>query len=92
MSYKITDYTKKQADKLGVTVKPSTNKKKKIDVFKGGEKVASVGAIGYADFPTHIENHGSEFANQRRRLYKIRHQSDRLKKGTPGYFADRLLW
>jgi hypothetical protein len=52
MSYKITEYTKEQAKKLGVTVKPSTNKNKKIDVFKGGEKIASVGGAGYADYPT----------------------------------------
>ena len=31
--YIITDYTKNKAKKLGVIVKPSTNKKKKIDVF-----------------------------------------------------------
>ena len=32
--YFITDYTKKQAKKLGVTVKQSSNKDKKIDVIK----------------------------------------------------------
>ncbi len=92
MSYKITDYTKQQASKLGVSVKPSTNKKKKIDVFKGGEKIASVGAIGYADFPTHMQTHGAEFAIQRRRLYKIRHSEDLKKKNSPGWFANKLLW
>lgn len=33
MPYKITSYTLKKAKKLGVTVKPSTSKLKKIDVF-----------------------------------------------------------
>lgn len=92
MTYKITDYTKEQAAKLGVSVKPSANIKKKIDVFKNNKKIASVGAIGYADFPTHLENHGAEFAKQRRRLYKIRHEKDRNIKGTAGYWADKLLW
>jgi len=34
MSYTITNYTRRQAKRLGVTVKPSTRKGKKIDVFK----------------------------------------------------------
>jgi len=92
MSYKITDYTMQQAAKLGVTVKPSTNKKKKIDVFKNGEKVASVGAKGYSDYPTYMKTNGKEFAEERRRLYKIRHKKDRKEKGSQGFYADRLLW
>lgn len=38
--YNITDYTRKQSKKLGVTVKPSTNKTKKIDVYKKNKKIA----------------------------------------------------
>ncbi len=93
MAYRIKAYTLKQAKKLGVSVKPSTVKGKKIDVFdKKGEKLASVGAIGYDDYPTFIEKKGKEYADSRRYLYKIRHKKDRLKKGTPGYYADKLLW
>ena len=40
--YKITSRQKDNADKLGVTIKPSTNKNKKIDVFKNGIKIASI--------------------------------------------------
>ena len=40
MDYKIKNYTKVQANKLGVIVKPSTLKNKKIDVFKSGKKIA----------------------------------------------------
>ena len=37
--YTITDYTKNKAKLLGVVVKPSQNKKKKIDVYsKDGKK------------------------------------------------------
>jgi hypothetical protein len=90
--YKITDYTKKRAKSLGVEVKPSSVKGKKIDVFKNGKKVASVGAIGYNDYPTHIAKNGKEFADKRRKLYKIRHKNDKDKKGTNGYYADKLLW
>jgi len=92
MAYTITNYTKQQAKKLGVTVKPSTVKGKKIDVFKNGKKVASVGAIGYGDYPTYKKTKGNKYAEERRRLYKIRHSNNRNKKGTNGYYADKLLW
>jgi len=90
--YAITSYTKIQAKKLGVTVKPSTNKNKKIDVYKNNEKVASVGAINYNDYPTYMKNEGKKYADKRRKLYKMRHESDRHIKNSPGYYADKLLW
>ena len=95
--YKISDYTKKRAKALGVEVKPSRTNGKKIDVFKNGTKVASVGALGYADYPTYmrLERQGkveSGTAVIRRRSYKARHQKDRMVKGSAGYYADQLLW
>lgn len=88
--YKITPYSYKQAKKLGVTIKNSTNPKKKIDVFKNGKKLCSVGGIGYNDYPTYMLKRGKTFANTRRKLYKIRHTKDR-NKGC-GYYADKILW
>lgn len=88
----ITKYTYKRAKKLGVTVKTSTVKNKKIDVFRNGKKIASVGAKGMNDYPTYMKTRGLEYANERRRLYKIRHDKDRKKKGSRGWFADQLLW
>ena len=52
MAYKIKTYTKNQAKKYGLKVKPSKVKGKKIDVFKGDKKVASVGALGMGDYDT----------------------------------------
>jgi hypothetical protein len=92
MSYTITDYTKRQAQKLGVKVKPSKNKGKKIDVFIGDKKVASVGALGMMDYPNWIKSRGLKYARERRRLYKIRHEKTRNKVGSPSYYADKLLW
>ena len=80
MPYKIKRHTYTQAKKIGVTVKPSTVKGKKIDVFKNGKKVASVGALGYGDFPTFKQTKGKKYADERRRLYKIIHQKNRNKK------------
>ena len=57
--YNITNYTYKKAKKLGLTVKPSKNKTKKIDVYKKGVKIASVGANGMNDYPTYIKKCGN---------------------------------
>tara|TARA_Y100001972_G_C7624289_1_gene313105 strand:- start:83 stop:361 length:279 start_codon:yes stop_codon:yes gene_type:complete len=92
MSYRIKPYSFKQAKKLNVEIKPSKVKGKKIDVFKKGKKVASIGAIGYNDYPTYIQKKGKKFADKRRKLYKIRHEKDRKVKGSAGYYADQILW
>lgn len=92
MKYTITNYTKKQATRIGVTVKPSTNSEKKIDVFRKSRKIASVGANGMNDFPTYIKKRGLTFAKTRRRLYKMRHEKDRHTKWSNGWLADKLLW
>ena len=92
MTYSITKYTYNKAKQLGVTIKPSTNKTKKIDVYKKTFKIASIGAYGMNDYPTYIKKKGIKYAKTRRRLYKIRHNKDRKTKGTPGWYADKLLW
>ena len=90
--YKITQYTKEKAKDLNVKVKPSTNPKKKIDVYKDNKKIASVGALGFYDYPTYVIKKGKPYADERRRLYKIRHTKDKNKIGSNGYYADKLLW
>ena len=90
--YHITNYTLKKAKKLRLEVKPSTDKTKKIDVYKRGKKIASVGANGMNDYPTYIQKNGIKFAKTRRRLYRIRHDKDRHEKWTRGWLADKLLW
>jgi hypothetical protein len=92
MVYHITNYTYKQAKKLGLKVKPSTNKTKKIDVYRKGVKIASIGAYGMNDYPTYMKLNGLKYAKTRRRLYKIRHNKDRKIKETNGWLADKLLW
>lgn len=90
--YKIKQLQYKKAKALGVEIRPSTRKGKKIDVFKDGKKVASIGAKGYNDYATWIQKKGVNYANVRRKLYKIRHKKDRLKRGTAGFYADQILW
>jgi len=91
--YKILPYTAAQARRLNVRIRPSSRKGKKLDVYdKEGNFITSVGAKGYLDYPTYKKLFGKTVADQRRRLYKIRHQSDRSVKRSPGWYADRLLW
>lgn len=91
--YQITDYTLKKAKQLGVKVFPSDNPKYKLEVYdKNGLFITYCGANGYKDFPTYTEERGLEYALNRRRLYKIRHQKDRTKVGSRGWFSDQLLW
>jgi hypothetical protein len=90
--YKITNYTYKKAKQLGVKIKLSKNKTKKLDVYKNNKKIASVGANGMNDYPTYIQKNGLKYAKTRRRLYKIRHNKDRHTKWSNGWLADKLLW
>lgn len=92
MNYNIKPYTQKQAKKIGVVIKPSKNPDKKLDVYRDNDFIASIGAKGMSDFPSYIQSHGLEYANERRKLYKKRHQKDRLKRWTPSWLSDNLLW
>jgi len=90
--YKISNRTREKAKALGVSVQPSKKKNKKIDVIKAGKIVASVGDSQYKDFHIYKREDGIAKANERKRLYKVRHQKTRVKTGTPSYYADKLLW
>jgi hypothetical protein len=91
-SYKIKPHSIKQAHLLGVTIKTSANPSKKIDVYKDGDKIASIGSSGYNDYALWMEKKGKAYADERRRLYKARHEKDRNKVGTTSYYADKILW
>ena len=91
--YQIQPYTYSQALKLGVKITPSKNPLKKIDVFDfNGNYICSIGALGYNDYPTYLKTKDIAYADERRRLYKIRHQHNRHEKGSAGYYSDNLLW
>ena len=86
--YSITDYTKRKAKEIGVEVKPSSNPKKKIDVFKGDVFIQSIGAKGMSDYPSYLRDKGQVYADKRRELYYIRHPKDSLGE----LLAKWLLW
>jgi hypothetical protein len=85
------------AANMGLKIAPSKNPLKKLDVYKDGIKVASIGDIEYDDYHSYMKKEkrgliGKGFANERRRLYKIRHAADRKVVGSAGWYADKLLW
>jgi hypothetical protein len=90
--YQITDYSFNQAKRLGVQIRPSTNKEKKIDVLKNNKKIASIGASGMSDYPTYIKTKGKEYADNRRRLFNARFEKSSKIKDSPAYFAKEILW
>jgi hypothetical protein len=91
--YTITKYTQKKANQLGVQVFPSENPKYKIDVYNDrGLYLFSGGARGMLDYPSYIQLRGKEYADERRRLYRIRHRKELDAEGTRGWYIARLLW
>tara|TARA_R110002126_G_scaffold290431_2_gene447363 strand:- start:82 stop:399 length:318 start_codon:yes stop_codon:yes gene_type:complete len=104
--YEITNYTFNRLDELNkkidgqISIEPSTNKKKKIDIFINGNKTNSIGAIKdngvpYLDYPNYIKIKGKEYADKRRELYYKRHSKEYDIKDdeiTNSFFAKWLLW
>jgi hypothetical protein len=95
--YRILTEQRKAAQRLGVTIRPSTLKNKKLDVYKNGFKVASIGDKRYKDYWVYkkLERQGKipkGTADERRELYLIRHAENCMTKGTPGYYACKILW
>ena len=76
---------KKNAAKIGVEVMPSKNKKKKLDVYKYGKKVASIGSKYYYDYTITRDK-------QKQKAYLARFAKTRVKVGTPSYYAWKILW
>ena len=90
--YEIKQYTIDQAKKHGYRVKLSSNRKKKLDVYKDNLKIASIGDREYKDYPTYIQENGIDYAKTRRALYHNRHKKDIEIKGSNGWLSSVLLW
>ena len=87
--YQITEYSYRKAKDLGVTIYPSKRKYKKIDVYKNGKYIASIGDNRYMDYPSILAKEGRETADKHRRLYRNRHRND---DGLAGKLALAILW
>jgi hypothetical protein len=92
-NYEIDPEAEKIADNLGIKIKPSKKKNKKIDIYDyNNQFIFSIGDRRYNDYRSYIKLKGKKFADERRRLYKIRHNKNRHKLGSASYYADKLLW
>ena len=93
MVYKITLYSYKKAEENDLNIVPSKKKNKKIDVYKNGEYIASIGDKRFIDYSTYIldKKYGKKYSDERRKLYYKRNNANILK-----YSADNLakliLW
>ena len=68
----------------------STRKNKKIDVYVDDDYIISIGDSRYSDYPTYLKTHGKEYANERKRLYHLRHKKD--LNHFKGFMAMYILW
>ena len=82
----------KNAKKIGVVVKRSTRKNKRLDVFRKGVKITSIGDSKYNNYHSYVRTKGKEFADKRKALYKIRHNKNIKVVGSAGYYANAILW
>ena len=91
MPYTITNHSKRAAAALNVKIKASTRKHKKLDVYSGTKKVASIGDTRYGDYGTFLKT-DKVHAKKRRKAYHARHKKTAKKAGSPSYFAAKILW
>lgn len=78
-----------QAKKLGVMIQPSKKGNYKLDVYKDGSLLASIGDRRHGDYVMYLEEKGKAYADERKRLYHIRHKND---KGVKGVLSRAILW
>lgn len=94
MPYIVTDEIKRRAEKLGVTVKSSTDPKKKLDVYMNDKLIARIGQAHAFDY--HLWRAvDAKHADERRKAYYNRHTySVKQINGiyTADYLAKKLLW
>lgn len=86
--YKLLPYHLQQAKRLGVKIAPSTKGNYKLDVYKEGEYITSIGDKHYMDFALYYQI-DPVLAEKRRELYWRRHAKD---TGIRGFMAREILW
>jgi len=86
--YDISKSTYAIAKRYGLEVYPSKKPFKKIDVYSDDKYIASVGDIRYKDYHMYLRERGKAYAQERARLFYIRHKKDTLNER----LAKLLLW
>lgn len=88
--YEITSRSKKIAKENNLILKPSNDGKHKIDVYNNKGFINSIGALGYKDYPTYLQEESKNYADERKRLYRLRHKKD--LNTIKGRLANLILW
>ena len=88
--YQILPYHLRQAKKLGVQITPSSKGNYKLDVYKNGKLITSIGDKRFKDYALYYQ-HDPVLAEKRRQLYWKRHAKDNVPN-TRGWYALHLLW
>ena len=92
-NYIITQYSYDKAKQLNLIITQSKNKNKKIDVYTiNNEFIYSIGDIRYNDYPNYCITYNKQYADERRRLYHIRHKKGIDIVNTKQYLSANLLW
>ena len=71
------------------------NKKLKVVIYKDAVKIKTfhIGDTRYYDYISYYKNDGPSVANERRRLYLLRHhKEDNNDFLTRGYWSVKILW
>ena len=79
-----------------VYIKQSTNPSKKYMVkvnYNNKTKTVHFGAKNYSDYTIYYKEEGKEKADERKRLYIVRHKKDNLNDPfSSGFWSMNLLW
>ena len=86
--YEISKQTYRIAKHYGLDIYPSKKLNKKLDVFKDGKYLCSIGDSRYKDFHIYLKENGKAFAEERARLFYMRHKKGTLKEN----LSKILLW
>jgi hypothetical protein len=78
--YKISLASYELAKIYNLDIFPSTKAHKKIDVWREGVYLDSIGDIRFNDYHIYLKKNGKAFAEERRRLYYIRQPKDTFKE------------
>jgi hypothetical protein len=82
------DYEYERLDLISENNPRITKGNFKLDVYKDDKYLTSIGHKDYKDYATYLEEYGKDYADERRRLYKLRHK----KEGVRGQLASAILW
>ena len=93
--YIINDTQYNIAKQLGIEIKPSTRKNKKIDVYLNNKYYRSIGSLGYNDYYSYLDIDKNLAYKKRKNYHKrMNKNNDYYDNGlpTPNLLSKLILW